>query len=154
MGKSRVGCAPRRVIPLATSLILRPFHSSLPPHRIKTFPFSLWSDTHTLAVVLTSRSEHLLPIALETNVRFINVGQIEAVWCDVETVFYNMKRNRKKKTEWVGARAQSTMAHWLAACASCCRQPILKLNTAFVTFIQMVGKLESFKWWEPPTAQV
>lgn len=42
-----------------------------------------------------------------------------------------MKRRIKKG---VGAWAQSAMAHRLPACASCCRQPIPKLKTIFVTF--------------------
>ncbi len=91
MGMSRAGWAPGRVIPLATSLIPRPFHSSLPPHRIKSFPFFSASLSlnmpcseirypHLTAVVLTSRSNHLLLTALETNLHFVNVGQLEVRW--------------------------------------------------------------------------
>lgn len=31
-------------------------------------------------------------------IQFINVGQLEAVWCDVETVLYNMKRKKRNES--------------------------------------------------------
>jgi len=139
-----VGCAPQRVIPLAISFPC-PFHHYLQAHRIHrkqkaiSILFSQFVNKHVMLCDhlwyqnLSSRHLRVQPPASDRigeKLTFPHCGTARYGEVESRNCFLQYEKE-KEKTEWEQEHGHNQPWQFdKQLYASCCRQPILKLNIA------------------------